>query len=147
MGGDSQGQKELYQRFAGRLMTLCMRYCKNRDDAEDVLQDAFVKIYLNLSSYKGDGSFEGWMKRIAINTAIKHYKKNLKFGNTIDLDDAVGVGTDNHVLSGIAAKELMALIRSEGGGRDGMLSAPSDERAARLQRAKQTARKQTRTTR
>ena len=66
-------QNELYRRFAGKMMGICMRYAKNRDDAKDVLQEAFVRVFLNLGTFKAEGSFEGWIKRIIINTAIKHY--------------------------------------------------------------------------
>jgi RNA polymerase sigma factor (sigma-70 family) len=74
LSNSTLAQNELYRRFAGKMMGVCMRYAKNRDDAKDILQDAFVRVYLNLKSFKAEGSFEGWIKRIMINTAIKHYR-------------------------------------------------------------------------
>jgi len=105
-------QNELYRRFAGKMMGVCLRYAKNRDDAKDNLQDGFVRVYINLKSFKGDGSFEGWIKRIMINTAIKHYHKNLKFSNNIDIEAAYDVGFDNNVLGKMAVSELMQLVQT-----------------------------------
>jgi RNA polymerase sigma-70 factor (ECF subfamily) len=105
-------QNELYRRFAGKMMGVCLRYAKNRDDAKDILQDGFVRVYINLKSFKGDGSFEGWIKRIMINTAIKHYHKNLKFSNNIDIEAAYDVGFDNNILGKMAVAELMQLVHT-----------------------------------
>lgn len=69
-------QRELYHRYKDTLYLLCLKYCKNTEDAEDNLQDAFLSILTNISNYKGKGSFEGWMKRITINKAIDKYKKD-----------------------------------------------------------------------
>lgn len=68
-------QAQLYNWLAPKLTGLCLRYMQNRDEAEDVMQDAFVKIFMNLNSYKGSGSFEGWAKRIAVNTALSALKQ------------------------------------------------------------------------
>ena len=77
---------ELYTRYKDVLYTLCLKYCKNTEEAEDNLQDAFISIYNNISKYKGKGSFEGWMKRITINKAIDKYKKD-GFMNVMIKDD------------------------------------------------------------
>lgn len=68
----------LYTRFAPKLKSICIRYVKDSDEAKDVLQDSFIKIFHQLDKYKGEGSFEGWMKRIVINTTLDHIKKNQK---------------------------------------------------------------------
>jgi RNA polymerase sigma factor (sigma-70 family) len=73
-----EAQTALYKWLAPKLLGLCTRYMQNRDEAEDVMQDAFVKIFLEIGSYKGSGSFEGWAKRIAINTALNVLKKRNK---------------------------------------------------------------------
>ena len=75
-------QRELYMRFKDVLFTLCLKYCKNIEEAEDNLQDSFLDIYKNIKKYKQTGSFEGWMKRITINNAINKYKKD-RFINVI----------------------------------------------------------------
>lgn len=68
-------QKELFRRYSGKMLSVCRRYARHEMEAEDMLQDAFVKMFKNLSSFKGEGSFEGWLRRITINTAIKYCQK------------------------------------------------------------------------
>jgi len=68
-------QKELFRRFSGKMLSVCRRYARHEMEAEDMLQDAFVKMFKNLSSFKFEGSFEGWLRRITINTAIKHCQR------------------------------------------------------------------------
>lgn len=70
-----EDQQELFRRFSGKMLSVCRRYARHEMEAEDMLQDAFVKMFNNLSSYKGKGSFEGWLRRITINTAIKHCQR------------------------------------------------------------------------
>lgn len=76
-----KAQSALYNTYKDTLYTLCLKYCRNTEEAEDNLQDAFLSIFQNIKNYKGKGSFEGWMKRITINKAIDKYKKE-PFVNT-----------------------------------------------------------------
>nr|WP_294782480.1 RNA polymerase sigma factor [uncultured Flavobacterium sp.] len=71
-----QAQEQLYQVYKNVLFAQSLKYCQNRDEAEDNLHDAFIEIFTNIKKYKGEGSFEGWMKRITINKAINRYKKS-----------------------------------------------------------------------
>lgn len=71
---DTKAQAELYQLFSSKLFAICLKYCKNYAEAEDNLQDAFVIIFNKISQYKHKGSFEGWLKRITINTALQRYR-------------------------------------------------------------------------
>lgn len=71
---DTKAQAELYQLFSGKLFSVCLKYCKNYAEAEDNLQDAFMTIFNKISQYKHKGSFEGWLKRITINTALQRYR-------------------------------------------------------------------------
>ncbi len=84
---DKKAQKALFDRFAKVLLGICMRYAGRRDEAEDILQDGFVKIYGNIGDYAGTGSFINWMKKIMINTAITHYHRNLKHHYQQDIED------------------------------------------------------------
>ena len=84
---DKKAQKVLFERFAKVLLGICMRYAGRRDEAEDILQDGFVKIYGNIRDYAGTGSFINWMKKIMINTAITHYHRNLKHHYQQDIED------------------------------------------------------------
>lgn len=73
----------LYQHFASPMLALCMRYCRNRQEAEDVLQEGFIKIFQKISTFRQSGSLEGWVRRIMINQAINHLKaKKLVFLDT-----------------------------------------------------------------
>ena len=79
-------QRALYARFSGQLFATAIRHTNAREDAEDVLQDSFVKIFKHINSYRDDFSFEGWMRRIVVNTAITHYRRNLKHTHHHDID-------------------------------------------------------------
>lgn len=72
---DIQAQSDIYNLYASKLFTLCLKYSKNHAEAQDNLQDSFLTIFKKISQYKGKGSFEGWMKRIVINTALQRYRK------------------------------------------------------------------------
>jgi len=75
---DRAAQKILYDRYAGLMLAICMRYVYERSEAEDILQEGFLKIYMKIGEFEGRGSFEGWLKRVFVNTAITHYHKNSK---------------------------------------------------------------------
>ena len=80
-------QRDLYARFSGQLFATAIRHSNSREDAQDILQDSFVKIFKHIKSYRQDFSFEGWMRRIVVNTAITQYRKNLKHSHHQDIDD------------------------------------------------------------
>lgn len=85
--GEKRFQDMLFKKYASLLYGICLRYAKNKMEAEDVLQEVFVKIYQNIQTYHHDGSFEGWLRRIAVNTSITQYRKNLKHAFQEDIDD------------------------------------------------------------
>ncbi|RZN84556.1 MAG: RNA polymerase sigma factor [Winogradskyella sp.] len=93
---DAKAQSQLYKQYASKLFSLCLKYSKNYVEAEDNLQDAFVTIFNKIEQYKQKGSFEGWMKRIAINTALQRYRQVGVF-NIIDENaiEDVSVEIDN----------------------------------------------------
>lgn len=66
-------QREVFNRFAGRMLGVCNRYARNSADAEDILQDAFIKVFAKIHQFKFEGSFEGWIRKIVVNTALKKY--------------------------------------------------------------------------
>lgn len=78
LAGKRKAQNELYSRFAPLLFGICLRYAANRFEAQDMLQEGFIKVFSTLSSYESKGSFEGWMKRIVINNALNHIRSNAK---------------------------------------------------------------------
>lgn len=96
-------QQELYNRYAGVFKQICLRYSTGTVDVDDVLQESFISIYKSIKSYKEKGSFEGWMKRIVVNTALQHYKrqKTQKLQYNLDelhvvADDSDQVNSGNH---------------------------------------------------
>jgi RNA polymerase sigma factor (sigma-70 family) len=78
IAGKRSAQTLLYKKFASTMLGVCMRYSSNRDEAEDIVQEGFIKVFQRISSFRREGSFEGWMKRIMINQALNHYRKNKK---------------------------------------------------------------------
>jgi len=84
LNGDRKSQKALYDLYAPKLFTICLRYTKNQMDAEDVLQEGFIKAFNNLHKFSGEGSFEGWLRRVFVNTAIEHLRR--KKMQTVDCE-------------------------------------------------------------
>ena len=96
---DLKAQSELYNGYKDILFTICLKYCKNVEEAEDNLQDAFMAIFKNITKYNGKGSFEGWMKRIVINKAIDRYKKDTFINVMINDDLLADTGIDTSQLT------------------------------------------------
>lgn len=109
--GDRASQKALYDRLAPRMFPLCIRYVGDRSLAEDILQDGFITLFTRLDSYKGDGSFEGWARKIFITTALMSLRKKDALKMSEELDVARGMKTDMTTqIQSIGYKELMELI-------------------------------------
>ena len=85
--GQRTYQQVLYNTFASTMFGICLRYASDYQTAEDILQEGFVKVFKNLDRFRGEGSFEGWIKRIFINTAIEYHRKSLRHINHSELDD------------------------------------------------------------
>ncbi|MFM1930870.1 MAG: hypothetical protein RL226_173 [Bacteroidota bacterium] len=108
---NAKHQYEMYQMFSRSLFAVSIRYTNCRQDAEDVLQEAFVKIFQNIHTYSQDRSFEGWIRRIVINTAITHYRKNLKHAYQDDVDSMWSLKNDDEPFStDFTSEELMNAI-------------------------------------
>lgn len=90
---DRKAQKMLYNKYSGFLLGICMRYASGREEAEDILQDSFLKIFFNIDDYTGRGSFIGWLRKVAVNTAITHYHKNLRYRYNVDIEEYVSSET------------------------------------------------------
>jgi len=108
----------LYKKYAASMLGLCMRYCKNKAEAEDVLQEGFIKVFKNICKFRQDGSFEGWMKRIMVNTSINNYYSNIKHNNKISIDENIenifSDEDDNNIdvgNGGISSGQMMELIQ------------------------------------
>lgn len=109
--GDRKAQKAVYDLLAPKMFPLCIRYMGERAMAEDILQEGFVTLFSRIGSYKGEGSFEGWARKIFVNTALMHLRKKDALKMSDDLDTARNLASDiTSQTEHIGYKELMALI-------------------------------------
>lgn len=110
--GDRRAQKQLYEAFSGKMMGVCLRYCKDRETARDLLHDGFLKVYSHIVDYEGKGSFEGWIRRIMINTALEHIRKQNDGGYRLNIEEAYTLSNgDICILDKMQAEELIKLIQ------------------------------------
>jgi RNA polymerase sigma-70 factor (ECF subfamily) len=111
--GEKRAQDQLYRKFSSLLFGICLRYTKNKMEAQDVLQDVFVKVYNNIHTYHHDGSFEGWLRRIAVNTSITNYRRNLKHAYQEDVDDLIRMKDEPVYAEDLeyTAEEMMGCIQ------------------------------------
>ena len=108
---DSQAQRELYDRYAAKLMPMAMRYARSQADAEDILQDAFIKIFRSLQSFRKEAQFLTWLKRIVINTAINHNRKRLYQEPMLDIEKTPLHVEQELIISHFHFTELLAMIQ------------------------------------
>ena len=105
-------QKELVLKYSGMLMTVCRRYSRDASSAKDLLQESLIKIIRSISKYEERGSFEAWMKRITINTALKYFDKSSFKNEVFVLEDLNGENVVPEIYAQLGAEELMELIDS-----------------------------------
>ena len=111
--GDRMAQRALYDRLASRMLSLCLRYVGDRTTAEDIMQEGFVTLFTRLDSFKGHGSFEGWARKIFVNTALMYLRKKDALKMSDDIDVARNLSTDMaSQMEDIGYLELMKLITS-----------------------------------
>lgn len=109
--GDTSAQKRLYDRFSRKMMGVCIRYTGDYEEAQDVLQDAFVKLFEKLNTYNGNGSFEGWVRRIFVNTALDAYRKNKLSKQHQDIDEVgFGIASSDNIESDLSAQDLLKIL-------------------------------------
>ena len=109
--GDRAAQKVLYDRLAPRMFPVCIRYVGDREQAEDILQEGFITLFTRLDTYKGDGSFEGWARKIFVTTALMELRRKDALKMSDDLEMARGMKTETVTqLQSIGYKDLMKLI-------------------------------------
>ena len=80
-------QELLYSRFAPKMYGVCLRYAGNTEDADDIIQEGFIKIFKNIGKFRNEGSFEGWVRRIFVNTSIEHFRKKIKLYNVTEVQE------------------------------------------------------------
>jgi RNA polymerase sigma factor (sigma-70 family) len=105
-------QEALYNRFSPRMLGVCYRYARNREDAEDMLQEGFMKVYAQIHQFRNTGALEGWIRKIIVHTCINILKKNKKFSDSVDLIHASAVQlNENNIPSMLQAKQVVECIR------------------------------------
>lgn len=111
LNGDKTGQYKLYKLLAPKLMAVCLRYTKSKAEAEDCLQDAFIKIFNNLKNFNGSGPVEAWARRITVNTLISYLNKHKAMKQSYDIEDHKDYINSNEDLSDrLSYNELIKII-------------------------------------
>src|SRR5580658_1395447 len=84
---ERKAQELLYKQFASKMLGVCMRYATDRMEAEDMLQNGFIRVFNKIADYRGEGSFEGWVRRIMVHSSIEYYRKHHKMMQAVDMDE------------------------------------------------------------
>lgn len=109
--GDRKMQEEFYKVFAPRMFSICLRYAGDYYQAEDMLQEGFIRAYANLHKFRNEGSFEGWMKRIFVNTAIEGYRKNQVTRNMMEVEDMKNDLVQQDDFHHLSANDLINMVQ------------------------------------
>jgi RNA polymerase sigma factor (sigma-70 family) len=109
---ERKAQELLYKQFASKMLGVCMRYAVDKMEAEDMLQNGFIRVFQKINDYRGDGSFEGWVRRIMVHSSIEYYRKHHKMMQMVDMEDAGNEPSVNPVaVANLDAKDLLILIQ------------------------------------
>lgn len=109
--GKTTAQRTLYKQFYNYGMSIAIRYAENHEEAEEILNDTYMKVFKNLDKYSPNLSFKAWFRRILINTAIDYHRKYKKYRYTMGITHAQGVMTDTDTLANISAQEILLLVQ------------------------------------
>lgn len=113
IGGDRNAQSRLYELYAPKMFPVCLRYAKNREEAEEIIQEGFVKVFKSLHTFKFEGSFEGWIRKIMLYTSIAHYRAKTKLHPVINIETADMQAIKNEDIIGrIGEKELLKMVQA-----------------------------------
>ena len=105
-------QKALYEKYSAKMLVVCYRYAHNREDAEDMLQEGFIKVFSQIHTFENRGALEGWIRRIIVHTCINNLKKNKRFNESVDLIHANALQVrEDSIPSIMQAKEVVECIR------------------------------------
>ncbi|ANE50165.1 RNA polymerase sigma factor [Flavisolibacter tropicus] len=108
---DRKMQQQLYQRFAPKMYGVCLRYAGNIEEAEDILQEGFIKVFRKIGSFRGEGSFEGWIRRIFVNTAIEHFRRKSYLQPITEREETTVENKYLSVLDSLAEKDIINLVQ------------------------------------
>ena len=111
--GDPRAQKALFEKFAPKMFAVCLRYMNSHDEAQDTLQDGFIKVFSKLSDFKNEGVLEGWIRRIMVNTCLDAIRKNEKTKFDVSISDIeYQLDFTDHGIQNLEVEELMQMIKS-----------------------------------
>lgn len=110
--GKSDSQEELYRRFASAMYGLCLQYASSEEDAQDILQEGFIKVFAKLDQVKNPAALPGWIRRVMINTALEKYRSQVVLQRVDELREDHHEDTGNEALDKISCEELVALIQT-----------------------------------
>lgn len=111
--GNAKAQRMLFDKFASKMMAVCMRYANDTMEAEDVLQEGFVKVFGKLADFKMEGSLEGWIRRIMVNTSLDALRKNKRFQNDSKLEDVdFKISSSELASDHLLAEDLLKMIQA-----------------------------------
>ena len=109
---DPVAQRELYNRYSPKMLSVCYRFAQNREDAEDMLQEGFIRVFTQIKSFRNSGSFEGWIRRIIVHTCINFLKKYKKFNESVDLAYVTNIQVKEETVPSIMlARQVIECIR------------------------------------
>lgn len=109
---EPSAQRELYNRFSPKMLSVCYRFAQSREDAEDMLQEGFIKVFTQIHTFQNKGAFEGWIRRIVVHTCINFLKKYRKFNDCVDIENADLVYLKEETIPSIMqAKQVIESIR------------------------------------
>jgi RNA polymerase sigma-70 factor (ECF subfamily) len=109
---DAASQRELFNRYSPKMLSVCYRFAQNREDAEDMLQEGFIKVFTQMHTFQNKGSFEGWIRRIMVHTSINFLKKYKKFTESLDITSAENLEVKEESIASIMqSKQVVECIR------------------------------------
>ncbi len=112
LNNDAVAQRELYNRYSPKMLSVCYRFAQNREDAEDMLQEGFIRVFTQIHSFRNSGSFEGWVRRIIVHTCINFLKKHKKFNESLDLAYVANMQVKEETMPSIMfARQVIECIR------------------------------------
>ena len=111
INGDRKMQRELYERYSAKMFGVCLRYAGSTEEAEDILQEGFIKVFKKIGSYRGEGSFEGWIRRIFVNTAIEQFRRKTYMQPITEREENSVEANYLSVLDNLAEKDIVKLVQ------------------------------------
>jgi RNA polymerase sigma factor (sigma-70 family) len=112
IAGKRATQKALYDLYAKKMIAVCLRYAKTSFEAEDIMQEAFIKVFEHIKTFKGECPLEFWIRRIMVNTALKHHRKKMYVSSIDESDKIENIPEEEFILSGYAYEDLLGMIQS-----------------------------------